>query len=186
MTCIARTIYKGKVYIGGDSLGSTSEYCISRKDAKVFKIIGEDLQSYIIGCTGSYRMTQLLMYSFVPPEMPVKTSLHKYLCTDFVNSLRNLFARGGFTEINDNVEYGGTFLIGVKDRLFIIESNFQVGESFSSFNAIGSGRNIALGSMFTSLKINPKILPKPLIFIALDAASEFNPYVRPPYTMLST
>ncbi len=55
MTCIVGLEHNNSVYIGGDSLGSTSGVTIVRQDKKVFHN-GETL----IGFTSSYRMGQLV------------------------------------------------------------------------------------------------------------------------------
>ena len=68
--------YKGKVYIGADSLGSNGFTQSIRKESKVFKN-GE----FLIGCTSSFRMIDLLKWKFNPPT--VKDVAVKY--KDFID-----------------------------------------------------------------------------------------------------
>lgn len=61
LTCIVGMTHKGKVYIGADSLGSNGFTQSIRKESKVFKN-GE----FLIGCTSSFRMIDLLKWKFNP------------------------------------------------------------------------------------------------------------------------
>ena len=69
MTCIVGYLDKKtkKVTIGGDSAGVAGLDITIRKDEKVFKV-----DNFIIGCTSSFRMIQLLRFSFKPPEIKQK------------------------------------------------------------------------------------------------------------------
>lgn len=178
MTCIVGVIEKEKVYIGGDSAGVGGLDVIIRKDVKVFKV-GE----FVIGCTTSFRMLQLIRFSLKPPKIYPDVDLYEYMCTEFVNTLRKCFREGGFIETKDTVERGGSFLIGYKNRLFNIEEDFQVGESVDEFNAVGCGARYALGAlkaMDNNLPIEEKILK------SLDVAVYFSAGVRPPFIIEHT
>lgn len=147
MTCIVGILDKknNNVIIGGDSAGSAYNSIAIRKDSKVFKN-----GDFAFGCTSSFRMIQLLRFSFKPPEINNK-DIYEYMCTDFVNAVRNCFREGGFLQKDsEGVETGGTFLIGYKNRLFKIESDFQVGERACGYDAIGCGSDFALGSFYES------------------------------------
>jgi len=145
MTCIVGIIDKEnkRVIIGGDSAGVGGYDTWIRKDAKVFKV-----KKFIIGGTSSFRMLQLLRFSFKPPKR--KKRVYEYMCTDFVNELRKCLKKGGYARVDSNEESGGTFLVGYKGRLFRIEGDFQVGESVDAFDACGGGQSYALGSLETS------------------------------------
>ena len=83
MTCIVAIVQKGDIYMGSDSLGSTSYGDTTvRKDDKIFVN-----REYIIGYCGSFRMGQLLKYSRLPimPKEFKGENLHRFMCTVFVN-----------------------------------------------------------------------------------------------------
>src|SRR5918996_699231 len=124
MTCIVGVIQNEKVYIGADSAGVSKDNIVIRIDPKVFKV-GE----FIMGCTTSFRMIQLLRFSFKPPLIKKGISIYEYMCTSFITQLRKCFKEGGFTTVTNSVESGGSFLIGYKGRLFCIHNDFQVEES---------------------------------------------------------
>lgn len=173
MTCIVGLVNKGKVYIGADSCGSNGFTKEIRVEPKVFKN-GE----FLIGCTSSFRMIDLLKWKFNPPTIKDGDNLHKFLCTEFVDSVRKLFVDNGYAVTNEDWK-SGTFLVGVKGRLFKIEADFQVAEY--DYMACGSGEYHALGSLYSSPLNSPvKNLTK-----ALEAASHFVISVNPPFIIES-
>ena len=179
MTCIVGIVDKkeNKVLMGGDSSGVSGWDLTIRKDAKVFKN-GE----FVIGCTSSFRMIQLLQFSFKPPE--IKTDLFEYMCTDFVNAIRTCFKDGGYLQKETKGdELGGTFLVAYKDRLFKICSDFQVGESISGMEAIGCGDAYALGSLYSTKKM---VNTNDRIIKSLECASFFSIGVHKPFIVVST
>jgi ATP-dependent protease HslVU (ClpYQ) peptidase subunit len=178
MTCIIGVVRKDKVYIGGDSAGVSGLNVTIRKDVKVFKV-----GKFVIGCTSSFRMIQVLQYSFSPPKVKSK-DIMKYMCTDFVDSIRTIFKEKGFgsTGGSDGDE-GGVFLIGYKNRLFCIQSDYQVEECVNGFNAIGCGKYYALGAL-KLLGENTK--PRKAIKEALKISTYFNGGVRPPFIIENT
>lgn len=142
MTLIVGVIEKEKVFIGGDSAGVAGLDVTIRKDPKVFKI-----GDFVIGCTSSFRMIQLIRYSFKPPKKYDDVDIYEYMCTQFVNELRNVFKNGGFARKDNEVESGGFFLVGWRDRLFAIQSDYQVEEAERGYNACGCAEAYALGAL---------------------------------------
>ncbi|MFN8304040.1 MAG: hypothetical protein U0U46_16250 [Saprospiraceae bacterium] len=178
MTCIVGIVEKQKVFIGGDSAGISGQNVWIRQDRKVFKV-----GPFVIGCTASFRMTQLLQFSFTPPAPVPDADLFKFMCTDFVDALRACFKSGGFLTVSSSVESGGNFLIGYENRLFEICTDFQVSESVEGFDSVGSGFAFALGALHAL----DKSLPAPArIQTALEIAAHRSTGVRPPFHILST
>lgn len=180
MTCIVGIIDKnGKVTIGGDSAAVNNLHVELRKDVKVFKN-----KKFIIGCTSSFRMMQLLRFSLKPPARKGK-DIYEYMCTDFISAIRKCFKEGGYlqTEEEGGADKGGTFLVGYNGSLFKIEGDFQVGENMAEYYAAGSGELYALGSLFTTK--NSDMTVKERITIALEAAVDNNGGVKPPFVFES-
>jgi ATP-dependent protease HslVU (ClpYQ) peptidase subunit len=174
MTCIIGFKQLGKVIIAGDSAGVAGLDVVIRKDAKVFKV-GE----FVMGGTTSFRMIQLLRFSFNPPKYHDGEDVYEYMCTKFVDEIRATFKRGGFAEIDKNVDRGGTFLVGFRDRLFDIQGDFQVGEVLDGIDACGCGESYALAAM--------KAMGKDIDPIrVLEIVTHFSGGVRPPYVIEST
>lgn len=164
------------VVMGGDSAG-VSNYDISvRKDSKVF-YVGE----FLVGCTTSFRMMQLLRFSVKPIE--INKDIFEYMCTDFVNEIRKVFKEGGYAEIKDGKELGGQFLVAYKNRLFMIDADFQVSEHINGYDAVGCGYAYALGSIFSQ---KDKLPTRGIIYKALECAAYFSAGVCEPFNILST
>lgn len=181
MTCIVGIVDKKnrKVIMGGDSAASAGTSLTIRKDPKIFKN-----KDFIIGCTSSYRMIQLLRFSFNPPEIKSK-DIYEYMCTDFINAVRECFKVGGYLQkYTEGDEKGGVFMVGYKNRLFKIESDFQVGESLSGIDSVGCGQDIALGSLFALAK--QSISNENKVLKALEAAEFFTNGVQRPFIVLNT
>ncbi len=181
MTCIVGLIENNKIYIGADSLGSADYNCTTRKDSKVF--VKND---FIIGYTSSFRMGQLIRYNFTPSKIYDDQDVFEYMVINFISDLRMCLKNGGYTKIESNKETGGIFIVGYKNRLFSIHSDFQVGESMHSFESVGCGYALALGSLYTT-QGNPykKDNAKKRIITALEAAQEFSNGVRQPFIIKS-
>jgi len=181
MTCIVGIIEEGNVYIGADSAGTDSSWNLQvRKDVKVFKN-----GDFIIGCTTSFRMIQLLRFAFKPPKIKRGQDLYAYMCTDFVDAIRKCFKDGGYLQkYKDGDDKGGTFLVGVNSRLFYIEDDFQVGEVVDNYNACGCGYSYALGALH-SMK-DSKMKPVKRVIKALEAAEYHNAGVLNPFIVISS
>lgn len=181
MTCIVGFVDKEqkKVFIGGDSAASAGNSVAIRKDTKVFNNKG-----FVIGCTSSFRMIQLLRFSFVPPEIGFK-DIYEYMCTDFINAVRSCFKDGGYLQkYIDGDEKGGTFLVAYKDRLFNIGDDFQVAENLNGIDAVGCGADFALGSLYTLS--NQNISTESKVIKALEAAEFLALGVCRPFVLLNT
>lgn len=151
MTCIAGIIDGGRIYFGADSAG-VADYDISdRADEKVFVKSG-----MIFGFCGSYRMGQLLRYSLKVPPQPDGQEDAAFLSTAFIDAVRICFKDGGYASKSEEVERGGTFLLGYHGRIYRIDSDYQVGWRRDGFDAIGCGGQVALGSLFSTAQMGMK------------------------------
>jgi hypothetical protein len=172
VTCIAGLIHDGKVYMGGDSAGVAGYGLTVRSDVKVFKN-----GPFLMGFTTSFRMGDLLRYSFNPPKHHPDVEIRRYMVVDFVNAVRQCLKDGGYASNDKGEESGGTFLVGYKGRLFKIDGDYQVGESLDGYDAVGCGYQIASGSLFSTHNLDPR----KRIEIALEAAERHSAGVRGPF-----
>lgn len=181
MTCIVGYLDKKNkiVTIGGDSAGVSDLNIIIRKDKKVFRV-----GDFVIGCTSSFRMIQLLRFSFKPPEIKSK-SIYQYMCTDFINEVKECFKNGGYLQkYEDGDDKGGTFLVGYKNRLFKVDNDFQVAESSNGIDAIGCGSDYALGALYSLSKQD--ITARQKVVKSLEAAAFFSAGVCKPFVITCT
>jgi ATP-dependent protease HslVU (ClpYQ) peptidase subunit len=182
MTCIVAIAQNGTVYMGSDHAASDdkSGWVMSRKEPKCFKV-----GQYGIAFTDSFRMGQILQYSWTPPKYtPTKTNsgLDKFMRTKFIDSVKVAFKDHGFGDIGGTDEdTGGIFIVGLEGRIFVVDEDFHVGENLVNYMAEGSGGMFALGALHaTKNQKNPKMRLK----LALEAASEFSMSVAPPFTYI--
>jgi len=177
MTCIIGLVEDGKVYMGADSMGidSTGNYQI-RKDPKVFKN-----RDFLIAFTYSFRMGQLLRYSFYPPLRHPDKDVMEYMCTDFIEAVRECFEEGGF-KLDDDTG-GPLFLVGYEGRVFEIQDDFQVCEVQDDVFCAGAGGPYAAGALHI-LNGYSDLEPPMKIYMALEAASANNACVSPPFVIL--
>jgi len=179
MTCIVGLLSGGDVFIGGDSAGVAGLNIAERKDEKVFKN-GE----FVFGFTSSFRMGQLLRYAFTPPPYYTDVNLYKYMVTDFVDGVRKCLKEGGYAIKNKEEELGGTFLVGFRGHLFMIEDNYQVAEHLYPYFSVGCGESYAKGCLYAIC--DNEILPEEKITIALEAAEKFSAGVTRPFHIVKT
>ena len=184
MTCIVGLVHGDRVIVGGDSAGVTQGWGLqARTDSKV-GVVGE----FAMGFTDSFRMGQVLLYRFKPPPIHAGADLMAYMVGPFIDEVRRTFRAAGYAERLNDRETGGTFLVGIRGRLFRISSDYQVGESIDRYDAVGCGADIALGSMYSSGLLVDFTLhgPKQRILEALAAAEHFSGGVRAPFNVVET
>ena len=144
MTCIVGCIHNGKVFLAGDQLGSNGYYKENHeKLTKVFKV-GE----FLIGYTTSFRMGQILQYSWTPPTIYHGQDEDSYIFNDVVKSLSSVFEANKYGKKDGVEESTGVFLVGWRGRLFTVQSNLSVLEH-DHFAACGCGEDYARGAMYT-------------------------------------
>lgn len=178
MTCIVGIAHKGKVYLGGDSAGVSGLDITVRKDKKVFQN-GE----FVMGFTSSFRMGQILQYTFVPPEVTIEDDdMMAYMVKKFIPAVRKCFKDEGYSAIESNREKGGCFLVGVRGRLFQIDTDFQVGEHLNSIAAVGCGEGYAYGALYTLQSGKADVEEK--LEKALEAAAFFSGGVVAPFNFV--
>jgi ATP-dependent protease HslVU (ClpYQ) peptidase subunit len=180
MTCIVGVAENGIVYIGGDSAAADENgTTMIRKDTKVFQ-----RGQYVIGFTSSFRFGQLLRYEADLPPLPDgEHDAFTHMVTKFMPAVQTAIEEGGYaSKDKEGRLQGGIALVGLRGRLFYIDSDMHVGEPLGDYHAIGSGEQVALGSLFSTGG-------KPAaerVDIALRAAAEHKSTVRAPMMMVAS
>ena len=177
MTCIIGLEHDGYVYIGGDSAAVGGWTTQPIRHPKVFHN-----GDFILGYTTSFRMGELLQYQWKPPEYNDDITILEFMHTDVIESIRQTFKDFGYSRIENNKEKGGSFLIGFKDSLFGVDSDFQIKQMLYEFTACGSGQDVALGAMYVLSQKHPDTM----ILKALKASAQFQGGVMPPFHIVST
>ena len=176
-TCIVGLESGGSVYIGGDSAGVNGWLMRSvRVDEKVFT-----KNQMIFGFTSSFRMGQILRYSFDPPKQTIGQDDYAYLCGPWVDALVTCLKDKGYATVNNNQTTGGTFLLGFNGKLYRVESDFQVGRRVEPYDSVGCGGEYALGAL--AMLIDRHIGPEAKIRKALEVAEHFSAGVKGPFVI---
>ncbi|GAB6899434.1 hypothetical protein [Kineosporia succinea] len=178
MTCIVGITDGHTVTIGGDSAGSDGWHVAVRSDTKVFQV-----GPYLMGFTTSYRMGQLLRYSLEIGE-PDTWDVDRFMATTFIDAVRDCLTAGGYAKTEDGREEGGQFLVGIRGRLYLVDSDYQIGHTAAGYAAVGSGYLVALGSLHSTARSPIDSYSRALM--ALEAAVELTGEVRPPFTVLQS
>jgi ATP-dependent protease HslVU (ClpYQ) peptidase subunit len=178
MTCIVGVVNGDVITIGGDSAASDDHAWFVSKKEKVFTLSNEYGDEALIGYTTSYRMADLLRYQCELPHIHDK-ELMQYMVEDFVEEIREKFKEHGYSKIEDSQESGGNFLVGIRDRLFIVYDDFQVNECAENYFCVGCGEQFAMGAMHVLKDSN--LSTKERIFKSLEASSKFSNGVSPPF-----
>lgn len=190
MTCIVGVVDGDHVLIGGDSLESDAyasaegdSYVLQRNDEKVF-VLGE----FVVGFCGSYRVGQLIRYSFKPNSPKANDdNIMSYMVNEFINVLRTTMEQHGTLKTVEGEEsFDAQLLVGWQNRLFVIGDDFNVGIMKDEWCAIGSGSQFALGSLHTTSELEDQISTDERIKHALRAASMYSPWCKGPYTLVRT
>ena len=181
MTCVVGIVEGDSVYIGADSAGVAGFDLTVRKDTKVFV-----REKIAFGFSGSFRFGQLLKYELRIPELEEGSDVFNYIVTKFVGAVRCCMANNGQLSTKNGVEAGCQFLIGIKGRLFCIESDYQVAESTLPYASIGVGSDYALGALDVLYSENPYCSPVDKIGRSLEASAKFSTAVSAPFNIVHT
>ena len=176
MTCIIALEYEGKVWMGGDSAITSGWNIQLTANPKIFK-----LGYFVIGYTSSFRMGQLLQYDLEIPENTEDNDDIRYLVTKFIPAVRDCLKNGGYTQIENNREEGGFFLVGYRGKAYKIADDFQITRMANGFVAVGSGESYALGAL-AAMKIDD---PEKAVRLALEVAETFSNGVHSPFHVIS-
>jgi ATP-dependent protease HslVU (ClpYQ) peptidase subunit len=172
MTCIVGIENERGAWMAGDSAAATGRDIRQTALSKVFTV-----GQYTIGYTSSFRMGQILQHLV---EYPLCDDPSEgFMVGTFVETVRKALKDFGYSQVNNNQESGGDFLVMVWGRLFHISNDFQVNRYRNGFYAVGCGAPYALGAMFCG---HPTLEPRALLRMGLTSAATFSNGVTPPFT----
>lgn len=176
MTAVVGLVHADRVLIGADSVGVGGWTAMHRADPKVFRA-----GPYVLGFTSSFRMGQILRWSFDAPK-PDTADLDRFMCTTFIDAVRKALRAGGWAKKDADQERGGIFLVGITGRLFVVEEDFQVGEHVDGYAAVGAGGEFALGALAATEGLG--LEPEKRVLTALEAAERHSIGVRGPFHLM--
>jgi ATP-dependent protease HslVU (ClpYQ) peptidase subunit len=183
MTCIVGLVRDGKVYMGGDAAISSSDSWLQPQSMRP-KIW--NTRYMIIGVGGKQRIAQLIQQFPAPAyTRPASMDGFDYLLYEYIPHLIEYLDAARVIKTNDEdgmVCMDATVLIGLRGRLFKIDSGFAITE-YPDYAAIGANAEVALGALYSSGR-QDKLHPPGRIGEALDAVLHHCASVREPFTIL--
>lgn len=181
MTAIVGISKDGKVWMGADSLVSNPDTVDLMSESKIYKV-----GHMYMADAGSIFPGQAIKYRWEPPIFKRSDSgddVMEYLCKKVVPSLKKFVEDEGLEERDeDDILMGISALIALEGRLFELEL-WSIMESKFGFSAIGSGSEVARGSLYTTRNWRNQ---KRRVVEALVSCEALLPTVRRPWVIVET
>jgi len=174
MTCVVGWTDGETVTLASDSAASGDGEIRALQLPKVF-VRGD----YVFGFCGSYRIGQILHYCTELPPAPAGGPLEPFLVRKLVPALRRAVAsEGAAGEGRAFLGEKTGLLIGCQGQIWCVGHDLTVVPE-APYAAIGSGRSRAYGALFALASETIPVQRR--LELALAAAAEFTPGVRPPW-----
>lgn len=173
MTAVVALVENGQVWMGGDRACIGGQEVVIRARPKIGRV-----GPYLIGTAGASRVGEIGLSLLGPPDPPKDPDdLDGFMAVNFAEGLYDAHRRGHLDwDEGREGRYDGLYLVGVAGRLFIVFGDYATVQ-VDSFEAIGSGAQVANGAMYASEGRQAR----DRILTALAAAARFNTGVRPPF-----
>ncbi len=178
MTCIVGVAKEGTVWLGGDRAavdGSLSRTIIG--DPKVF-LLG-DLG---VGVCGFPKVMDAVAHAIRLPKQRFGTP-RAFLVSELVPALRE-----GLKRLDCTVEdkehgtcFNGAMLLAYRGEVYTLETNFQLIKGSHGYASVGSGADLARGSLAETWRLGSS---RKRVIAALKAAADGNAGVSPPFDVV--
>jgi len=173
MTCVVGLEHHGRVFMGGDRCSSNDVTKTKTAKPKIFK-----KGPFLIGFSGSFRYADIIQYNVEFPKKSKKMSEEEYLFTVIVEQIRETLSDKGMNLDED--KFTDNALIAYKGKLYELQCDLSLVRNVHGFNAIGNGKEVALGSFYSTIHLPPE----ERVEMALRAAAEFSQGVSEPFDIL--
>lgn len=188
MTCIAAVIDQDKVWMGCDSFvgGRHTHMLLPQDENKLFTtevlVVGAEKEKLIFGFAGSVRDCQVVKHDLNLPIYNPDDEMSdiKFLINRVIPAIKRAHKSHGVLTVREGVETAGSwFLLGWRKKLYYIGEDYCVVPSSTNYLALGSGEDVAHGSLQSTEGLN--MHPGERIVQALKAAESNTNFVRAPF-----
>lgn len=180
MTCIVGIEHGNQVLMGGDLQNTWPNMKLD--DAQPSKVFIKN--GILFGGAGSARVGQIMQHGLQSPVAPERDEeVPGWLVTVLVPEVCKALKDGG------HQQEGNDCLVGIRGQLWHLCADFSVMRSTVGYAAVGSGREYAMGSIFTTAAIcglKDREDAERALKRAIAAAGSFSPTVGIDATVLST
>jgi ATP-dependent protease HslVU (ClpYQ) peptidase subunit len=151
MTCIVGIVNNGKIWMGSDSCISDS---VLSETVPIDKVMIK--KNVMIGVAGNFRLFDLIDQHYYGIKKSIKSN---YIRGDFIENIISILEVNKMLGKNENdiMELSeNNLLIGFDKKLYYIEKSLAVFNCPSWGYAIGSGSDVAKGSLLSTQDKKPK------------------------------
>lgn len=159
-----------EVYLGADKRVVSGW---EKRDSALAKV--QKCGPVLVGWAGAIRPLQVLNTFLVLPPKALGHDALDFLLRHFVPVVQELFQSHGCLHVENGVTRvmeDSDCLLAVGNRLFRMDSAFQIVEHIEFYDAIGSGAPYALGAL-EALRSHPELPPEAVVRTAIKVASLF-------------
>lgn len=194
MSCVIGLVTEqGNVILGADSAANDGNVLIPNLYEKIVTHTisvwpdGPDTIDLAIGTCGSTQIGSIVRNFLELPRLDNPRLVLEYMQTSFLMALMQAISASGYEREIDPaaVHIGGDeILVAINGYLVFIDQNMGISANGRGFDAIGSGREIALGSLQTTHIIKDSPDAQSRVLGALDVVSELSINVAGPYQLV--
>ena len=182
MTILVTYKTKDKIYMGCDTqvTGGVTEFC---KD-KWHKVMINDNDYVMIGCTGYAKFGDFFRHGFKPPHYYKENDFVDYLHNQLAPAITKALTKRKITKEKDgNLQTESEFVV-VYDEVYTLIEDAAPYQQSEVFMATGSGYRLAYGAYYATCANNIKSAVyldddkaiKDMIGDCIDAAKCYDPY----------
>lgn len=185
MTCIVALKAEDKVYMGADTCVVIGGLETRKEKYKLFKIA-----DFLFGCCGDVSVHQVIEKNLeIYLSDYENKNIHSFLITEIRLRIKNILEKYGCLKVDKGIiSMEADILIGFKNHLFVMLSDFSVIELDELFNSIGAASNYALGAMEALLHSKECLgySNEELILKVLEISQKYCSVVKAPFEVLHT
>lgn len=181
MSCVIGLVTEDSVLMAADSSVCDGNIIVANGFPKISEMYTPS-GAMAIGMVGAPLPSQVIHSFLIPPQNIILKNPDKYIIEYVVPQIRRLLIEHNAYDKEERDRTSG--LIGLAGNLYYIDGHMSVLKSTSGYEAIGSGREVALGSLYTTGILVDKLDPDERILAALQAADNLTAFVDGPYQMV--
>lgn len=132
----------------------------------------------VIGACGPTQAGIAIRQFLKLPLLESVEEIPAYMETLFLAALREAIEETGLDYFDRDSGGAGEFLVGVRGRLYFVDHTLGIASSGRGYEAIGSARDIALGSLHTSRITSAELGGTARVRMAMDAADDLTAHVK--------
>lgn len=182
MTTIAALTHDGQVYMASDSCAIDYSRAYQLNEPKILKI-----GPLLIGLSGYLLDHDLIRYGWTAPTQGRDEDDDRYVRWTVARSLRDFIRNQRHLDTSRGHENAGWgCLIGLRGRLYALDSDFTITPLAEPYGATGSGGSYAMGVLHALAHTNSTLAPRERLDLAVQAACTLDPYTRAPVQHVTT